>query len=60
MHSIIGFFPIYFLIFYIGIPVTIVYFFYKKYERLAKKRNVELEKQTEALKRIASIMERST
>ncbi|MEH6937442.1 hypothetical protein V7056_06190 [Bacillus sp. JJ664] len=60
MHSIIGFFPIYFLIFYIGIPVTIVYFFYKKYERLANKRNVELEKQTKALERIASIMERST
>ncbi|MET3195605.1 hypothetical protein [Bacillus sp. OAE603] len=60
MHSIIGFLPIYFLIFYIGIPVAIVYFFYKKYERLAKKRNIELEKQTEALERIASIMERST
>lgn len=60
MHSIIGFFPIYFLIFYIGIPVTIIYFFYNKYECLAKKRNVELEKQTEALERIASMLERSS
>lgn len=60
MQSIIGFLPIYFLIFYIGIPVAIIYFFYKKYERLAQKRNIELEKQTEALERIASMMERSS
>jgi hypothetical protein len=60
METILNFFPLLLILVYIGIPFAIIYFFYKKYEGLAKKRNEELKKQNDILERIASVLERSS
>ena len=60
MNAIAGFILIIFMLFYIAIPVGIIYFFYKKYENLSNIKNTELKKQTEALERIARVLEKSS